>query len=304
MAECSYTKIAEVDECKRWTSAALDVSREGGALVIREEGVYHFPDISNLVRFEIKNLDIGVVGPHGETIPFVVSAVRQGVLDAGKLRPLLVDAHMDNEKFGGIRGGSHYLEVQNKIKECLGNTGVVLDDQEYKQAFSCLADLCRGDTTFFLRAMSYLFSDFSAIINMESEGILNWTGDAVDEYFDEYATTRPGNLSSWPAGDFSPKPFGDVVTDFKPNLYFFDGDFIGVNNDMRGWLGLLSTSRSAHKKALELEKGVFEGMEAEISRGSEDNRLYTISLDKDWVRYPKMFIKSFMEKFYFRLLGR
>lgn len=267
--------------------------RSANYVIFRTDFSVHGVSISQLASFEFQPNDLVVVGPHGEIVPPVALAMRQGVLPQNDGRIMHFDAHYDNSKTADI--------VRSAVADVL--TGA---DENVDTSLEHLDELIREDIETLYDALRLQFQTISACIiskcQLPSEARIH-----NNLSLDDYVATRDICLDT--------TELSSLIAQTDAHLYSVDADISGLRNEFSqpflmppDFQELLDSAyapaaENRFSKCMDylLSALAWEVERAKATSDAGRQKLYAVSLDRKWVAKPFQFMEQFLHRFYLPL---
>ncbi|MBT3864937.1 hypothetical protein HOF67_02835 [Candidatus Peregrinibacteria bacterium] len=266
---------------------------DGNPILLKARGDYHvLKSHLSLLDHQIHDRDALIFNFHGEVVPFVAQAVRQGILDQedpGNNLGLLLDAHVDADDIGHVFrafGGRTVCaaETRRLVRKYLSAS----TEEEVLEMFVELVRYVSTDTVTFIHGLQEQVSQLTAVIR-PADTVLS----------DNLFHVRPMPASAYTGldnGVETKDPMAELLMGIRENIvWLIDCDFFQTTSE---WKGMRKAKKEKNRQ--DNEKYLIEGLSGELwpRMGSS---LYTLSYDKMFCEDPVRAIRLFMNKFYKKL---
>lgn len=302
VSSCEDLRVATVAPDSDWEET-LDCATEEAAypLLFRSDGsLYQLNDHTDLLKFDLQENDLYVVGPHGEIVPFIALAFRQRLLQASGAKFFQIDAHYDGYKSRDPGALATILAefifrknlcfYSDTTRKYIGKFLVAEEKSDIEKIFEELCSCIKDDLETFIASVRDLFSEVIAFIRPEGKLLtVSHRPSSFDDYIQDRFEVDRGNRTSM--------ELFDVIEQYRGrfNFYSIDGDFTGVTREKnRIKMGGFSME-SLFEVYMDY---LLEGLTASVSDGDGSKSLYGVSLHKRFVKNPALFIKRLIKEFY------
>jgi hypothetical protein len=256
---------------KEIVSATVEKSKY---TIFRIDGSVFTVQKNQLHAFQFQTHDLILVGPHGEMVPPLTLAMRQGMLPQHSLHLMHIDAHYDNSPAG--------KDITKQISTVLHSS-----EQDIEQELQTLQQLTDGTINRFMHELRGFVQHISALVLYEDNELTEvqkYCKNSTKQYLDDYKPMVTTQRSE-----------KEIMQITNAHVYSIDPDFAMV--------ATCKASKDSEDKYQQASQYIIDVMQYELTQvATKQPKLYVVSLDPNWVAKPYKFMEGFLQGFYLPLV--